>query len=155
MNRNQKNSRKTGGRMRILAILLAVLLAVGLIALAARSLNRDAVDTLLGILSDYLEIELPVQTQSPADVLPTDTASPPPEPPLQTGAEPETEAPPPLQSDTETEAAEPPAGVVRGTYYYSTEDVALYLHTFGVLPDNYITKKEAETLGWDSSKGNL
>lgn len=39
---------------------------------------------------------------------------------------------------------------------YSTKDeVALYLHTFGHLPDNYITKKEAQKLGWDSKKGNL
>ena len=33
--------------------------------------------------------------------------------------------------------------------YDSKEDVALYLHTFGHLPDNYITKKEAENLGWN------
>ncbi|MDD3251631.1 MAG: ribonuclease domain-containing protein [Lachnospiraceae bacterium] len=39
---------------------------------------------------------------------------------------------------------------------YSTKDeVALYLHTYGHLPDNYITKKEAEQLGWNSKKGNL
>ena len=40
--------------------------------------------------------------------------------------------------------------------FYSTKDeVALYLHTYGHLPDNYITKKEAEKLGWNSKKGNL
>ena len=39
--------------------------------------------------------------------------------------------------------------------YTSKEDVALYIHTYGCLPDNYITKKEAEELGWVSSKGNL
>ena len=32
--------------------------------------------------------------------------------------------------------------------YDSKEDVALYIHTYGRLPDNYITKKEAEKLGW-------
>ena len=32
--------------------------------------------------------------------------------------------------------------------YDSKEDVALYLHLYGHLPDNYITKKEAEALGW-------
>lgn len=32
--------------------------------------------------------------------------------------------------------------------YDSKEDVALYLHTYGHLPDNYITKKDAEALGW-------
>lgn len=32
--------------------------------------------------------------------------------------------------------------------YTSKEDVALYLHLYGHLPDNFITKKEAEKLGW-------
>ncbi len=39
--------------------------------------------------------------------------------------------------------------------YSSKDEVALYLHLYGHLPENYITKKEAEKLGWDSSKGNL
>ncbi len=38
---------------------------------------------------------------------------------------------------------------------YSKDDVALYLHTYGHLPDNYITKDEAFDLGWDSREGNL
>lgn len=32
--------------------------------------------------------------------------------------------------------------------YTSKEDVALYLHTYGHLPSNYITKDEAEDAGW-------
>jgi len=32
--------------------------------------------------------------------------------------------------------------------YTSKEDVALYLHQYGHLPDNFITKKEAQALGW-------
>lgn len=32
--------------------------------------------------------------------------------------------------------------------YSSKEDVALYIYLYGHLPDNYITKKEAEKLGW-------
>lgn len=40
----------------------------------------------------------------------------------------------------------------KGTYT-SKEDVALYLHTYGHLPDNFITKKDAEKLGW--SGGSL
>ena len=39
--------------------------------------------------------------------------------------------------------------------YTTPEDVALYLHTYGDLPDNFITKKEAQALGWDNKKGNL
>lgn len=32
--------------------------------------------------------------------------------------------------------------------YTTREDVALYIHTYGHLPDNFITKKEAQDLGW-------
>ncbi|HAB95207.1 MAG TPA: ribonuclease [Lachnospiraceae bacterium] len=32
--------------------------------------------------------------------------------------------------------------------YTTKEDVALYIHTYGKLPSNFITKKEAEKLGW-------
>ena len=39
--------------------------------------------------------------------------------------------------------------------YTSKEDVALYLITYGELPSNYVTKKEARKLGWVPSKGNL
>ena len=39
--------------------------------------------------------------------------------------------------------------------YSSKEQVAAYLNEFGHLPGNYITKREAEDLGWVSSEGNL
>lgn len=39
--------------------------------------------------------------------------------------------------------------------YTQKEDVAAYLNTFGHLPDNFITKKEAKQLGWISKEGNL
>ena len=32
--------------------------------------------------------------------------------------------------------------------YYSKEDVALYIHTYGHLPKNYISKKDAQNMGW-------
>ncbi len=32
--------------------------------------------------------------------------------------------------------------------YTSKEDVALYIYLYGRLPDNFITKKEAQDLGW-------
>ena len=37
--------------------------------------------------------------------------------------------------------------------YYTKDDVALYIHIYGKLPDNFITKKEAKALGW--SGGSL
>ena len=53
----------------------------------------------------------------------------------------------------QTEA--PDALPAEGGSYTEVEDVAYYLHTYGHLPDNYITKAEAEDAGWDSTAGNL
>ena len=39
--------------------------------------------------------------------------------------------------------------------YSTPEDVALYIHLYGKLPSNFLTKKEAMDLGWESDKGNL
>ena len=39
--------------------------------------------------------------------------------------------------------------------YTSKEDVAGYLHEYGKLPSNFITKNEAKKLGWVKEKGNL
>ena len=36
--------------------------------------------------------------------------------------------------------------------YTQKNEVALYIHTYGHLPDNYITKKEAQALGWEGGK---
>ncbi len=35
-------------------------------------------------------------------------------------------------------------------WYDSKEEVALYIHTFGHLPDNYVTKREARNAGWEN-----
>lgn len=50
---------------------------------------------------------------------------------------------------------EPSLTVDESGVYTSKEEVALYIHLYGHLPGNYITKKQAEKLGWDSSTGNL
>lgn len=45
--------------------------------------------------------------------------------------------------------------VEEGGWYDGMEEVAIYLTFFEELPDNYLTKKEAQALGWESRKGNL
>lgn len=40
-------------------------------------------------------------------------------------------------------------------WYDTMEEVAVYLTLFEQLPENYLTKKEAQALGWESRKGNL
>lgn len=49
----------------------------------------------------------------------------------------------------------PAEGIVENQRYYDLEDVVLYLKTYGELPPNYLTKKEARDRGWDSDEGNL
>jgi ribonuclease T1 len=57
------------------------------------------------------------------------------------------------QSLNKIETAE--AKVKKGQRYSTKDEVAAYIHEFKELPLNFITKKEAEKLGWDNSKGNL
>ena len=40
-------------------------------------------------------------------------------------------------------------------YYTSKAEVALFIHTYNKLPRNYITKKDAVSMGWEASEGNL
>ena len=48
----------------------------------------------------------------------------------------------------ETNGAQPVIQIDEAGVYTSKDDVALYIHTFGKLPSNFITKKEAKSLGW-------
>ena len=73
---------------------------------------------------------------------------------VQTSQIPEVPEEPPEDTDSSAavsdELPDEDAGEVlpEDGWYYSKDDVALYLCTYGHLPDNFITKKEAEELGW-------
>ncbi len=55
----------------------------------------------------------------------------------------------PLPSEsTSAEDTEIPPPIDEDGYYYSKDDVALYIHTYKKLPANFITKDEAEGYGW-------
>ena len=58
------------------------------------------------------------------------------------------------EAKAETEAYET-SPIDEDGSYTGKEEVALYIHTYGHLPSNFITKDEAELLGWESSEGNL
>lgn len=47
------------------------------------------------------------------------------------------------------------ASIQQNGRYSSPEEVAAYLHLFKKLPSNYMTKKEAAEMGWESNQGNL
>ena len=72
----------------------------------------------------------------------------------------ETAAPPETttaktEKTTVTETTAEKLSVEKDGSYTTPEDVAEYIHTFGTLPKNFITKDEAKDLGWDNKKGNL
>ncbi|MCR5576679.1 MAG: ribonuclease [Oscillospiraceae bacterium] len=75
-------------------------------------------------------------TERPADELSLVTA-----PPDETGS---VTAPP-----GETQAEEQ---IDEDGSYTTKEDVALYVHTYGHLPSNFVTKKEAEAAGWQGGR---
>ena len=107
---------------RILALLLALVMTFGLFACAAMPLETEPVES-LPVLTEPAETD-PIETE-PVETEPVETQ------PIET--EPE-----------ETEQVLDPDG-----WYYSAEDVALYLVTYGELPSNFITKNEARDLGWE------
>ena len=66
----------------------------------------------------------------------------------------QTEAQTPSEAETEVIETEDEAAVIdEDGHYTSKEEVALYLYTYGKLPSNFITKKEAENLGWKKKDG--
>ncbi len=90
----------------------------------------------------------PTATPKPtATVAPTDMPKP-----TATSAPTATPKPTATVAPTATPTLTPtPTPVIdeHGTYT-SKDDVALYIHTYGKLPENFISKAEAEKLGWKS-----
>jgi len=83
----------------------------------------------------------PAKTEAPQKTeAPEKTAQP------ETTKEPEqTQAPEP----TATQPAKTEPAIDEFGSYTTAQDVALYIHTYGRLPDNFMTKSEARDLGWE------
>lgn len=117
------------------SFLLALLLAAGLAVPLVGCTAEDALDLLTAVVENLPEeTEAPAQPEAPAET----------PPPAETAA--------PAQTPEETA---PASSVIYGETYTDPYDVADYLHAYGELPPNFITKNEAKELGWDSAKGNL
>lgn len=63
-------------------------------------------------------------------------------------SESEDEEIPESTEESETDAYSEPA-IDESGWYYSAEDVSLYIYTYGHLPENFITKEEARDMGWE------
>ena len=82
----------------------------------------------------------PAPTQSLQTVAPTRTPKP---SPAQTPKPAVT--PKPAAAPTQTPGEQT---IDENGSYTTKEDVALYIHTYGHLPDNFIRKKDAQAMGW-------
>lgn len=122
-----------------LPLLLAALL---LILPGCNGAGADAVMDALEELDAFVEETLP-ETPDTQVQQPTETEMP---------EEPEVSDNTDNAETPETPDAEAVSMPEDGSYT-SAEDVALYIYTYGRLPDNFITKKEAQKLGW--SGGSL
>lgn len=111
---------------RILSLLLALAMALSLCAC-----SQETGELLLDIAIDVLEEGNSSEAPGSANT---------------SQVQQETE-PPDASQQPETQSPEVSLPAKDGSYT-TKEDVALYLYTYGCLPDNFITKKEAQSLGW-------
>ena len=103
--------------------------------------------------------QLPAETEAPPTAAPTEapmdfslvllTEEPGHETPAPSDTPEPTKAPKPTASPTPSSTESP---VKYGEDYDDKDGVALYLHLFGELPPHFITKKEAQKLGWTSGE---
>lgn len=168
-------------RSRWLCLLISVLLAVSLLAGCGKSGSGTAQESASQLTSitesgpenteagptetgaetpegGLAEIEPEILEEEPAEILPEDAAGWQAENGTENGkpgeaGQPETDS---ALAETDPSASGPeedlPAIDENGSYT-TKEDVALYIHTYGKLPPNFITKKQAQKLGW--SGGSL
>ena len=136
---------------RITALLLALLLALSLTACGNPAQTVDTIEKTAQTVQQIAEVLNDTEEDTESAALPASEAQ---EPAEEASEEPaqasdqETAA----EETEEAPAAETPA-IDEDGVYTTKDDVALYLHTYGHLPSNFITKKEAEKLGW--SGGSL
>ena len=134
---------------RLIPFLLIAVLLLGLLGGCGVVNSQDVLDLANDVLEEALTEtpepeglvletagpeETPAPTQKPAE---TPSPKPTPEP-----------TPEPTPAPTAEPTPEPTPQLAEDGSYTTKEDVALYIHLYGHLPDNFITKKEAQKLGW-------
>ena len=125
MDRN-KGSRKKLSKRQILLIAAVALAAV--LLLTGRLTPAGLINSLLGT-------DIPEAQQTSESVQPAETSE---------------DLPPAEKNEPSEDAAEPEQTAIdEDGEYTSKEDVALYIHTYGKLPQNFIKKNEAKKLGWE------
>lgn len=125
---------------KLLALLLALLLVFGLTACGGNVTVEDVKSTVetVSAIADALSEPEPAEVSAPDEdvefaeeiLVPEETATETPE-------------------KASEEAPEETPAIDEDGVYTTKEDVALYINTYGHLPQNFISKKEAQSLGWE------
>ncbi len=125
---------------KLLALFLALLLVFGLTACGGNVTVEDVKSTVetVSAIADALSEPEPAEVSAPDEnvefaeeiLVPEETATETPE-------------------KASEEAPEETPAIDEDGVYTTKEDVALYIHTYGHLPQNFISKKEAQSLGWE------
>ncbi len=125
-------------------LLLALLMAALFLFTGCEA---EDVDLALDIADVVLDMALQEDTEptAPENKAPETSQAPPAEETPAASAEPAPEETPAPEENIPDEDGR----------YTTMEDVAAYIHHYGKLPKNFITKNKARDLGWDNSKGNL
>ena len=125
---------------RILGILLAAVMLLGISACGKKGKSTEAATESLSIVTTEVVTEAASESTTEATTEKITEAT------TEATTEKVTEAA--TEETTEADAEE--ELLDKDGSYTSKEDVALYIHQYGELPQNFITKKEAKKLGWES-----
>ena len=134
--------------MKLFKSIFAVLLAILILSFCACAALQQAADQIRDIVS-----EMEAGDQTAGGQLSFTTAEPAVDPTADpspvTAAGPTADPTASLTAGPSPDPSSVPAPIDENGTYTSKDDVALYIHLFGHLPKNYITKEEAQSLGWE------
>ena len=123
--------------------LLSLLLALGvLLSFTACGLDQETVDLALDVAEVLLE-ESETEPTEPAPEEEPEAA------PAEAPEEIPEEIPEEAPEEIPGELPEESPAIAEDGIYTTKDDVALYIHTYGHLPQNFMTKSEARKLGWE------
>lgn len=125
-----------------LALLLALLLVISLAACGGNVTVEDvksAAETVSAIADVLTEPAAEAEQTDDAEfaeeiLVPEETAA---------------QTPEEIPEEAAAQTPEETPAIDEDGVYTLKEDVALYIHTYGHLPQNFISKKEAQNLGWE------
>lgn len=145
--------------VRVLAFVLALVLPIVGLTLGGCT-AQDAVDIAAGVAEAALEVleeadaaeelsaeEEPLTEEAPEAAEEPQEEDPEPEPIPEPIPMPEPEPTPEPEPVPGPEPEEP--AIDEDGSYDDKDNVALYIHTYGKLPPNYISKADAQDLGWE------